>query len=155
LTVYQVAELTKIKTEHIRALEEGNYGAFTATVYIRGFVRTYATLLKLDLPAILSILDAELSQNERFREPPSLTGESKGWMDFLMLQFSRVNWGWVAPVFLLAALVACGLWGYRTWRSRPVTDPLTKLGAGLYQPSTNLPATTLPLPTNSQIPRKL
>ena len=32
LTVHQIAGLSNIKTEHIRALEEGNYAAFAAPV---------------------------------------------------------------------------------------------------------------------------
>ena len=35
LDVYQVAEITKIKTDHIRALESGTYDIFPAQVYIR------------------------------------------------------------------------------------------------------------------------
>src|SRR5436305_15056038 len=42
LTVYQIADLTKIRTDHIRALDEGNYDVFSAPVYIRGSVRAYA-----------------------------------------------------------------------------------------------------------------
>ena len=72
LTVYQVAEITKIRTDHVRALEEGKYEAFAAPVYIRGFVRTYAGLLKLDVPRLMSLLETELSQTEKFHElPPS------------------------------------------------------------------------------------
>jgi len=41
LNVYQVAEITKIKTDHIRALESGTYDMFSAPVYIRGFIRSY------------------------------------------------------------------------------------------------------------------
>jgi cytoskeletal protein RodZ len=46
-TINQLADATKIRTDHIRALEEGNYNVFAAPVYIQGFVRTCATLLKL------------------------------------------------------------------------------------------------------------
>ena len=49
LSITQIAEVTKIRTDHIRALEDGNYDIFAAPVYIRGFVRTYATFLKLDV----------------------------------------------------------------------------------------------------------
>jgi cytoskeletal protein RodZ len=45
LTVQQVADATKIRTDHIRALEEGNFSAFSAPIYIRGSVKNYATLL--------------------------------------------------------------------------------------------------------------
>ena len=147
LTIYQVAERTKIKTEHVRALEDGQYAAFAAPIFIKGFVRNYASMLKLDVPAIMTALEAELAQTDKFREPPSLTGEAHGWVDLVTLQLSKVNWRWVAPVFILAALVAASLWGYRTWRGRPVQDPLVNLGSGLYQPASNLSATTLPLPS--------
>src|SRR5438045_2494229 len=73
LDVYQVAEITKIKTDHIRALESGHYDAFSAPVYIRGFVRTYAKVLKLDESQIVADLEAELGQTEKFRELPPLT----------------------------------------------------------------------------------
>ena len=62
LTIPQVAEATKIRTDHIRALEEGNFNMFSAPVYIRGFVRNYATQLKLDVPQIMAALDAELGR---------------------------------------------------------------------------------------------
>jgi len=54
LNVQQVAQVTKIRTDHLVALEEGNYNVFSAPVYIRGFVRTYAALLKLDVPQVMA-----------------------------------------------------------------------------------------------------
>src|SRR5512137_501501 len=92
LTVQQVAELTKIRTDHIRALEEGNFEMFSAPVYIRGFVRACASVVKLDVPQIMAALDAELGQTEKFREPPALSPAPHGPLDFLMLQLSKVNW---------------------------------------------------------------
>src|SRR5271167_3554132 len=92
LTIPQVAEATKIRTDHIRALEEGNFNVFSAPVYIRGFVRTYANLLKLDVARVMASLDAELRQTEKFREPPPLMEERKGALDFVTLQLSKLNW---------------------------------------------------------------
>src|SRR5918992_367899 len=86
LNIYQVAEITKIKTDHIRALEAGQYDAFSAPVYIRGFVRTYAKALKLDVTTVSTALDAELARTEKFREPPPLMDKPSGALDFLMLQ---------------------------------------------------------------------
>ena len=144
LNIYQVAEITKIKTDHIRALEAGQYDAFSAPVYIRGFVRTYAKALKLDVAKVTSALDAELSRTDRFSEPPPLTNQPKGALDFLMLQLSKLNWRIVgtlivagmALLILFVSLRGCG--GRRT-------DPLKKLGPGLYQP-TNATGELLPLP---------
>src|SRR5438445_9620176 len=92
LTVEQVAEITKIRTDHIRALEEGNFDIFSAPVYIRGFVRTYATLVKLDVPQTMALLDGELGKTEKFREPPPLTDQPRTALDFIMLQLSKVDW---------------------------------------------------------------
>src|SRR5215471_15145929 len=92
LSVQAVAEITKIRTDHIRALEEANYDVFSAPVYIRGFVRTYATILKLDVPQVMAALDAELRQTEKFSEPPPLSNEPRGFLDFVMLQLSKLDW---------------------------------------------------------------
>ena len=92
LTVQQVVEITKIRTDHLRALEEGNFDVFSAPVYIRGFVRTYSTLLKLDVPQIMAALEAELAQTTKFADPPSLAERPRGVLDFLMLQLSKVDW---------------------------------------------------------------
>src|SRR5207249_4717492 len=78
MTVHQIAEITKIRTDHIRALEEGSYDVFSAPVYIRGFVRTYAAIVKLDVPQIMAALDAELGQNKKFREPLPISGPPRG-----------------------------------------------------------------------------
>src|SRR5512144_613768 len=92
LTVQEVADITKIRTDHLRALEEGNYDVFSAPVYIRGFVRTLAGLLKLDVPKTMAALEAELKGTEKFSEPPPLSNEPRGVLDFLMLQLSKVDW---------------------------------------------------------------
>src|SRR5262245_26565859 len=90
LNVYQVAEITKIKTDHIRALESGTYDSFSAPVYIRGFVRTYAKALKLDVAKLTADLESELSKTEKFAEPPPLTEKKGGVLDFFMLQLSKL-----------------------------------------------------------------
>ena len=59
LTVHQIADVTKIRTDHLRALEEGNFDIFVAPVYIKGFVRSYAMLLKLNVPQVMADLDGE------------------------------------------------------------------------------------------------
>ena len=146
LTVYQVAEITKIRTDHVRALEEGNYDTFSAPVYIRGFVRTYANLLKLDVPALMTALDAELGRTDRFNEPPPLTNEPRGFVDVVMLQLSKVNWRVALPSLGLALTLLVLILGYRIWRGHQSKDPLRNLGPGLYQPPQQQTGDTLPLP---------
>jgi cytoskeletal protein RodZ len=146
LTIYQVAEVTKIKTDHVRALEEGNYDAFAAPVYIRGFVRTYGNLVKLDGAALMNALDAELGRTERFHEPPPLSNEPRGFLDLVMLQLSKVNWRLALPSLAAAVALLALVLGYRAWRGHQAKDPLSHLGPGLYQPSQKQSGDTLPLP---------
>src|SRR5215216_2883704 len=136
-TIHQLADATKIRTDHIRALEEGNYNVFAAPVYIQGFVRTCSTLLKLDVPKVMATLDGELGQTKKFREHPRLTGESRNVIDFIMLQFSKINWRVGLPVAILGILIVGGIVTYRTIKLRQSEDPLKNLGPGVYQPKRN------------------
>jgi cytoskeletal protein RodZ len=147
LDTYQVAEITKIKTDHVRALESGNFDTFSAPVYIRGFVRTYATMLKLDVPQVLADLDDELSRSEKFRDPPPLTNQPRGAVDFLMLQFSRLNWRVAAAVVVAVVVLLLVVAAFHSRTHKPA-DPLKNLGPGVYQPSRHQSGETLPLPTN-------
>ena len=133
-TVHQLADVTKIRTDHIRALEEGNFNVFSAPVYIRGFVRSCASVLKMDVPAVAAELEIELAKTKQFREPPRLTGESRGVIDFIMLQFSKINWRVGLPLAVLGALIVGGVFAYRAIKLRQTEDPLKGLGPGIYQP---------------------
>jgi cytoskeletal protein RodZ len=144
LTVEQVVEITKIRTDHLRALEEGNFDVFSAPVYIRGFVRTYSKLLKLDVPQMMAALEAELAQTTKFAEPPPLTGHPRGVVDLLMLQLSRLDWRkTLVGLGLVIALVVM-FSSYLSWRRN---DPLKSLKPGLYQSTQSLSGDTLPVPT--------
>jgi cytoskeletal protein RodZ len=140
--------VTKIRTDHLRALEEGNYDVFVAPVYIRGFVRSYARLLRLDEKTIMTDLDQELSLTEKFKEPPPLTNEPRGLLDAAMLQLSRVNWSIVLPVLLAGVLLLLAVWAYQAWWRYKNTDPLANLGPALYHPKPELKELYLPVPTN-------
>jgi cytoskeletal protein RodZ len=145
LDVYQVAEITKIKADHIRALEAGDYETFSAQVYVRGFVRSYARLLKLDPSPLSRQLDSELVQIPKFRELPSLTGQPKGFVDVLLMQLAKLNWRIVAAVVALALVILVIVSGFRRMNRTPRAEPTHQLGPGLYQPSQDT-GDMLPLP---------
>ena len=143
LTVQQVAEITKIRTDHLRALEEGNFDVFSAPVYIRGFVRCYSTLLKLDVPQVMAELDAELARNSKFAEPPALAKHPRGALDLLMLQLSQVDWrkGLIGLGVVAVLVLAFSAW--LAWRRH---DPLKGLKPEVYQSTQSVSGDTLPLP---------
>jgi len=147
LTLQQVGEVTKIRTDHLRALEEGDFDVFSAPVYIRGFVRCYATMLKLDVPKIMAGIEAELGETKKFSEPPPLSDRPRGVLDFLMLQLSRIDWrkGVVVLGILVVGGIAVSI--YMVVQHRRNADPLAGLKPGLYHGTQPISGQTLPLPT--------
>ena len=146
LTVQQVADATKIRTDHIRALEEGNFNVFSAPVYIRGFVRNYATQLKLNVPQIMAALDAELGRTEKFSEPPPLIRQPKTVLDHLMDSLAKLNWRvGVAGLAVVVGVLVLALAGL-AWRHHHRSHPAVNLPPAVYQ-STNS-GETLPLPSH-------
>lgn len=150
LTVAHMAEVTKIKSDHLRALESGNYDVFTAPVYIRGFVRCYASSLKLDVTQVMHSVDAELAQTARFSAPPSLTGQSDGILDLLMYQLSKLRWQAILPILAGLALIVGVWWGMRLWQNQRSRDPLANLEPGYYQPPVRQTLDYLPPPAPSR-----
>ncbi len=147
LTVHQVADITKMRTDHLRALEDGDFNVFSAPVYIRGFVRTYSTLLKLDVQKVMAELDVELGATQKFAEPPPLTDQPRGVVDFLMLHLSQIDWkkGLIGLGLALVLVIIFASWS--AWRSSRSTDPLKGLKPGMYQSGKDGSGDTLPLPT--------
>lgn len=152
LTIQQVADATKMRADHVRALEDGDYNVFVAPVYIRGFVRSYARLVKIDAAEIMQTLEKELAQTEKFREPPSLSAPDRTFVDFVMLYLSRVNWRIALPLIAAAAVLGGAFWVQQAVRSRLEQDPTRGIEPGLYRPVRPQPGNTLPLPSPSRAP---
>src|ERR1700722_13543064 len=135
LTIEQVAETTKIRTDHLRALEEGNYNVFSAPIYIRGSVKNYATLLKLDVPKITAELDRELKGTANFSEPPPLMEQTRTPVDQMMYWLSKLNWkvgawaAFVVGVIVIYMLLHAAVHGLRSHAHAPSLPP------AVYQPS--------------------
>ena len=151
LTVHQVADHTKIRTDHIEALDEGNYDVFSAQVYVRGFVRNYARLLKLDEAQILTQLDAELSHTKKFAAPPPLSNRPHTIVDRLTLLLSKINWQKSLIWFVVIAILGIGGVIYLGWRHYNTSDPLAGLTPGIYQ-AQKTGGETLPLPATGRKP---
>jgi len=122
LDIHQVANATKLKTDQVRALEEGNYDYFTAAVYLRGSIRTYATLLKINPAELLAQLDGELSGTQKFSDEGPAPPRKRTGVDSIMLLLSRLNWG-IAGVIIAVAVVALVLnSSYRAWKNHKPSD---------------------------------
>lgn len=62
LTVDQVAGQLKWSTRQIAEIEAGNYSVFPDMLTVRGFVRTYAKILKIDSAPLLEELNVEIEK---------------------------------------------------------------------------------------------
>jgi cytoskeletal protein RodZ len=144
LTVQQVADVTKIRTDYVRALEEGNFSAFSATIYIRGSVKSYAMFLKLDVPAILATLEAELKGTQQFSEPPKLTEQKTTILDTLTLSLAKLNWkmGFAGVAILLVIIILASI--FFGIHRHTKSNPLKNLPPAVYQPANAGDTLTLP-----------
>lgn len=103
LSVIDVANRLKLSVHQVEALEQGAYERLPGPVFVRGFTRNYARLLKLDPDAMVRAVDAQLPQ----AVPAS--GASSGETNIPMPARSNGRWpiiaGLAAVVFLGAALI--------------------------------------------------
>jgi cytoskeletal protein RodZ len=122
LSLADVAELTHVRQEYLRALEEGRYGDLPEDVYARNFVRLFAQAVGVEAERALSAYQSErrqagglstlemrLEQERRGERPPpprrrrrSEAGDRPG-----------LSLGpWVPTIVLVGALVALAVWGF-------------------------------------------
>jgi hypothetical protein len=94
----------------------------------------------------MAALEAELGQTRKFSEPPPLSGEPRGILDFVMLQLSKLDWrkGLLGLAVLLSAVVIISV--VLIWRHQRTTDPLKGLKPGVYHSTQHISGETLPLP---------
>lgn len=59
LTIEQVAEITKIRSIYIKALENSDHQAFSSEVYLKGFLRNYSHFLEIGTERALAMYRRE------------------------------------------------------------------------------------------------
>jgi cytoskeletal protein RodZ len=108
LSLQRVAEVTRMRVEHVQAIESGNYDEFVAPVYLRGFVRAYARFVRLDERAVLEQLDRELGREAKPEEvaPAPSVAEKPSKPEWPW--FRDFRWRTIVPVFggMVIAVVA-------------------------------------------------
>jgi len=100
LSLEDAAEATKIGKKYLRALEADHYEDLPSPVYLKGFLRIYATYLGLDPEALLKLL---IGQNNQFSlDPPN---QDKSLPKSISFNWQRL----VLPALLLVALLIVAL----------------------------------------------
>lgn len=75
LTLEDVAKSTKIKTEFLSFIEEGEYAKLPSVSYAHGFVRNYAKFLGLPEKEIMAIFRREFDEDKSYKVLPKGFGE--------------------------------------------------------------------------------
>lgn len=70
LSTGEVGRQLKLSPGQIEALESGDYGSLPGPIFVRGFIRNYARLLKLDPEELLRAAAADLPPAAASPEPP-------------------------------------------------------------------------------------
>ena len=112
LSLQDIYERTKIRIEYLRGIESGNYNGFPEPVYVRGFVRTYLSLINAqdlqdDFIAQLARLNSQphnKHQHEMQITNPNILGSAN-----VQKGFKPVSHMWLFIV-LLAALAGTGVY---------------------------------------------
>jgi cytoskeleton protein RodZ len=144
LSIAEVAEQMRISPRQVEAIEADRYGELPGAVFVRGFVRNYARLLKLDPVPLLHALepalggDVPLRAHEIAGTLPETTRRSHG----------RLWLGLIAVVVGALAIAAA----YEWWRDRV---PAVGGGAGPTAPAQTPSAPPVPeatAPAETMIP---
>lgn len=115
LTVEQIADQLKLATRQVRALEAGDYEALPNMAVVRGFVRAYAKVVKLDATPLVAMIEV-ISPTSYEAAPPRKEAAPK----FTESRFPSMtprptsSVGWLAGAAVAVALVAGGVYAYQS-----------------------------------------
>lgn len=102
LTIEEVAKATKIRTEFLSAIENGDYQKIPPGVYTMGFIRNYTDFLGLPTREILALFRREYDQDRAFKVLP------KGLSDSSNFPIHRLRLRQAPMILALALLLLLG-----------------------------------------------
>src|SRR5581483_5797725 len=77
LSLSEVALATKINPKILTAIEEGDETRLPAKTFLRGFVRSYAQYLRMDVDEVLRIYQEEVGASAPVARPAAPAPQSK------------------------------------------------------------------------------
>jgi cytoskeleton protein RodZ len=120
LSVDAVAQQLKLSAGQVRALEDGQYGLLPGRTFVRGFVRNYARLVRLDAEQVLDALPSGAAMPTL--EAPTLHPTAPSMGELPTSERPKASWTrWAIPASLAAivAVAAVYEWARPAAASRP------------------------------------
>src|SRR5947207_3626135 len=131
-----VAQQLKLAPRQVRAIEEDDYARLPGRTFVRGFVRNYARLVRLDPTAVMASLPRGDGTSPLDR--PSLTAVSRPMVELPVASVRRNSWArWLIPLALLAIVAAAGVYEFM------------RNAGGSRRPPENAAVTPPPVPASS------
>jgi cytoskeleton protein RodZ len=139
-TVEQVASQLNLAPRQIAAIENGDYAALPGMPIVRGFVRQYAKLLKVDAAPLLATMGGETvhAQEPMAPRPTLATPFSEARLPSMMDR-PALPFKWIV-VLLLAVLLGAAIWALQQGRdlagisktaTSQVKDGLTQMSSAV------------------------
>jgi cytoskeleton protein RodZ len=110
-SVEQAAEQLKLQPRQVAALEAGDYAALPNPAVVRGFIRAYAKILKLDAAPLVATIDIQPADNAEVVPSRALSASFSESRFPSLTQKSSNPTGWI--VAALAVLVLAGAGAYK------------------------------------------
>lgn len=118
LTIAAVAQQLKLAPRQVTALEEGDYAKLPGRTFVRGFVRNYARLLRLDSDAVLAALPE--AAVPAAHEHPSLAPTPRPMGELPADAHTRPSPArWAIPLALVAVVTVAAIYEI----ARPPAEP--------------------------------
>ena len=150
LSLEEVEVLTHIKSPYLQALEAENFDVLPNQVAARGFLRNYASVLKLDAGHVLELYEA--SQGHSPASRLFLSQDGIRFKDISMAPRSRFSPDLLIGFLAITALVGIILYFvYRQYMSPAEMASATGLASPTAEAAILLPTPT-PLPTHTPTP---
>ncbi len=64
ITLTELSQVTRIKIEYLQALEKNQFDKLPSSVFVKGFIKSYARVLNLDQKSLLAILRRDYQENK-------------------------------------------------------------------------------------------
>lgn len=109
-----VAQQLKLAPRQVTALEEDDFAHLPGRTFVRGFVRNYARLVRIDAETVLAALSGP---DAAALDSPALQPTAPTIGELPTSEHAKPGWArWVIPLTLVAVIVAAGV--YEFYRGR-------------------------------------